>query len=275
MPTGLVQSSLWNHYYTAFRDAGYVMAGTGPNVHGCSHVDVDEGAVWTGGPFCLPGGEPRPATGAHNWLLDYAKPGFPEFAAKLARRQYDDWWTKGGAGSAPVDGFIPHDVVWYPNPGRGTYTNKPAIDNAVWEKASERIFAEHQKAFAGLGQVENLWTGLGRLVGPTGDPNDPGNRIVKGCKGVHYNFMFSAAHGLSKVVSDVKAAARAGAVCALGNEFIDASFLPMFTEDGHQDWWELLKQARLVDWELNTYVSMKSVNTGARLFWHPAFRPVI
>lgn len=273
MPTGLVQSSLWNYYYTALRDQGMIMVGTGPNANGCNHVDKDEAAPWPGGPYCLPGGEPRPATGDHNWLLDYRTAGFADLVATLSRTQYDTFWNAGGAGASPIDGYMVHDVLWYPNPAISSTTNAPVISNVDWEAAANAIFTAYRNAFSG--SMATLFNGVGRLVGPDGDPNHAQNHIVANCKAVNYNFIFSANHGLPKVISDMQKAASHEALCMLGNFYIDSSFTTMFTEHGHNSWWEILKAANAVNWEDNVYVTMTSNGPGSRLFWHPCMRPVI
>lgn len=272
LPTGELWSSQWNDYYNGFKDADMFMLGTGPNGYGCLHVDADEGNPWPGGPFCLPSGEPRPATGDHNWFLDYTKTGFAETAARIARRQWDTYFNASSTGEPP-DAFRVEDILPHFNP-RGTATNRPTFDPAFWESRADGIFGAYRAAFRKHPTAKYLWNSIGRLTGPGGDPTDPVRHLMPSAKNVYYNYQFGSPLAWSYVIEDCEIAARQNRILSLGNEIIDASFLPMFDDNDHPDWWDLMIRMRALDWEENVYLSMASVNTGARLFWHPAMRDI-
>lgn len=272
LPTGELWSSQWNHYYNGFRDANMFMLGTGPNGYGCNHVDADEANPWPGGPYCLPGGEPRPASGDHNWFLDYTKTGFAETAARLARQQWDTYFNASSDGE-PIDAFRVEDILPFFNP-RGTATNRPTFDPAFWESKADGIFGAYQAAFKDHPTAQYLWNSIGRLTGPGGDPTDPVRHLMPSAKNCYYNYQFSSALAWNYVIEDCEIAARNRRILSLGNEIIHSSFLPMFDDNDHPDWWKIMASMRAFDWEENVYISMASVNTGARLFWHPAMRDI-
>jgi hypothetical protein len=279
MEVGLKQSSLWNHYFTGFKSPNYYMVGTGPNAYGCANVDLDEDQPWVpAGAKCLASGteEARPATSNHHILLDYRVAGFGRHAARLAREQWDNYWTKAGSAGVPPDAFMAHDIRPHINL-RGVPTNRPSVDNDAWEKATNLVVTEHAAAFAGLGSVSTLWAGEGRMTDAAGNPWPLSStaKELPSLRAVYWNFIFGDLT-LSQIMDQVDwAAARNYEHVCLGVSNIGAPNTTMLTENGHAGWWEVLTRARNAEFEDRITIAIPDRGTGSTLFWHPAMRPVL